>query len=652
MRKSAETTLRILWCILIFALPFRWNFAVASMEQPFLPESTWEWVFTNLQPHFSLSLIAGVLFLLTLALYPTAPKKHASLWVPLLTFSPLLFGLAGLVHTTECTYAQNWYYHFYTIACTATGLWWTSRHDEKLLPWAFHAIAIGALISAIEGWTQHFGGLQREFEEQLAFMKETGQQLSEQMIAKFQQTRARGCYGDPNAYAAQLLVSCPFLILDALRLAKRCNTPKTAAWLLGGATAILAAGALIFSGSRGAVLGAMAGLFLAMVFQYGRRLSKTWKCALIAACVLGAIGMVLMLNKFSQRKMETVTIRMEYYTTACKIYQQYPIFGAGLGEFFPWHLRLRPWEGDEARDPHSLFFAQLSQCGIPGALDAFLRLVAPLLLALGLFRKSRVKAPLQAATILGAWCAWNAHALTQFNDQIVSTATMVGFLGLFFFENEAEQTAPASTRNYTPVILAVLLALGCFWELHTIPAVNALQTADTARTDRYASYSTKKSLLQEACRRNSQNPYAPRMLLDIALSHDDRATAEEAYTLLLKVAPHRSSTYLRHWRLDFGNPEAEQKALADLSAWNPTDMTWWLLKALDERCPNLPSVVRKRLASYPLEKHEVTDQEIHIGIALNNTFFALQDEAYLAPLLKEGYPETLSHRNIVFGIDK
>lgn len=649
MKKSTSPVLRIFWCAFLFVLPFRWDYVATAAEQAIFPLEFPEWLLSTILPHCLLTTIAGALLLASLIRYPHAARRDAALCIPFLAFSPLLLGLAGLVHTTEIAYAQNWYWHFYVIACTATGLWWTSRADEKLLSWAFHAIAIGAFFTAWEGWTQHFGGLQAIYEAELENAKATGITLSEQMTAKFLQTRSYGHFADPNAYAAQLLLTCPLLILDAIRFAKRCSSPKTARWLLGGSATILSAGALFFSGSRGAALGAIAGILLAVVFQFGDRISRKWKFSLVILAILCAGALILAVNKVSHRKMETVTVRLEYYRTATAIYQRFPVFGAGLGEFFPWHLRLKDWEGDDARDPHSLFFSQLAQCGIPGALDALLRLAAPLLLALRLFRNHRSKLPWQTATILGAWTAWNVHALTQFNDQVISTAILAGSLGLFAFENEnaTKETHSLSLhqqRLFQGAIL--LLALIGLSTLQKMPSEKIRQIAENAYSDRRLSYNTKVQRMQESIRQEKNASLPPRMLADLALQQNDLPTAAEAITELLRRAPHRSSSWLRQWRLAVlqGNTQMEQEARQQMELWHPTYPFLHLLRGLS----SLDLQTRLRFSYANLEKIQITPETILFSLTLPSPVTHFQDEILLEPILRDGIHDSQTGKTLLF----
>ncbi len=639
--------LRLLWCLLVLLLPFRWNYATGYQEMATYPMDLWQWLFFTFQPQFLLTVLAGGLLLASLAIHRRLPLRSPSLAIPLLTLLPLLAGLAGCHHTTETAYALRWFWHFYTISLVAWGVWWTAQQDPQLLPWLGFSLALGGLLAAFQGWTQHFGGLEETLRLQQEYARSTGRPLTELMEAKMRQTRSLGSFGDPNAYGAQLLLSCPFLLWASLKLSQRCASPKTAAAILGGAAFLLSGGALLFSGSRGAMLGALAGAFLAALAAWGNKLSRRSLLILLLAAILAGGGMTILLNHLSHRKMETVTVRLEYYRTAWQIFQRHPWTGAGLGEFFPWHLRLKGWEGDEARDAHSLFFAQLAQCGLPGAAESLLRLLAPLLLTLWLLRRRSAPLPGLAIAALAAWGAWTAHAMVQFNDMVVSSATLAGFLGLLAFSPPPKNSAPPIPR-FLPWAL-LLLGLFALTSLGQAPGEKAFQVAEDSLTQPGMPYASQKARLEEAIRRSPRLPAPAQSLADLALSHQDFPTARQALARLQAASPHRSSTAYRQWRLALleGNlPEAEEH-LRQWHLWNPTSLRWWLRYALQEKGVPLSPAQWTRLLSLPLEKKHVTEGEILVEITLSRPATRQQDALLLAPL-EEGIVESLSHRTLKF----
>ena len=584
-------------------MPLRWCYTAPSVEQANFPLTGMEWLFSTIWPQALLPAIVAWLLLGTLIVHrPPQHWREGALLIPLLTFVPLLAGLAGLVHTTEWAYAIKWFWHFYTIAMLACSLWWASRRDPKLLPWAFVTIAIGGAVAAFEGWTQHFGGLERELQMQLENARETGLVLSEQMLLKFQQTRSYGHFMDPNVYAAHLLLTCPPLLVVLDRLGQRCSSPKAARILLVGAGTVLFLGALVFSGSRGAFVGLAGGLVVFSWVRWGKALSRKAALALVALAILAALIGGVGISVLSQRKLETASVRLEYYQTASRIFTHFPLFGAGLGEFFPWHIRLKGWQLDEARDPHSMFFAQLSQCGVFGLVDALLRLGVPFLLALGLLRKYRHADTTQIAAVLAAWCAWNIHSLLQFNDLVISTACLAGSVGLFAFavpsENKATVDSSARSpekksflRQTLPGFAMVVMFFIGFCALLLIPQELGLQRA-MDHSQKAMTPTAVFAELQVVIPMAPNEVYPVRRLLDLALYNQNYSIAQEASDELIRRAPHRSTSWLKRWQLLTltDAPESDrQAALENAILWYPTSSNLWFQVAVAQL--NLPKEV-------------------------------------------------------------
>ncbi|MBP5300577.1 MAG: O-antigen ligase family protein, partial [Victivallales bacterium] len=413
---------------------------------------------------------------------------------------------------------------------------------------------------------------------------------------KFQQTRSYGHFMDPNVYAAHLLLTCPLMLRVLDRLGQRCSSPKTARILLVGAGAVLFLGALIFSGSRGAFVGLAGGLVIFGWVRWGKDLSRKATLALVVVAILGALAGGIGISVLSQRKLETASVRLEYYQTATRIFARFPLFGAGIGEFFPWHIRLKGWQLDEARDPHSLFFAQLSQCGLFGLCDALLRLGIPLLLVFGLLRKFRHADTTQVAAVLAAWCAWNVHSLLQFNDLIVSTACLAGSLGLFAFGNPPDNLPSVELRAWpykgmpTPFLRYHLPLLAITW-LFIVGLLGAcvilkpekpLQEAMN-HSEKISSAAAIYPELQEVIRLAPAEIYPVRRLLDIAMFHKDYAVAKEASDELIRRAPHRSTSWLKRWQLLTltDAPESERQAALDNAIlWYPCSSNLWFQVAV------------------------------------------------------------------------
>ena len=649
-----QTALRWLWCVLLFIVPLRWCYPAISIEQANMPLTIPEWLIYTVWPQFLLPFIAAILTLFAIIINRNlifgtlffGKLLNAAFVIPVLTLSPLLFGLAGLFNTTEHLYATTWYWHFYTIAQISLGLWLTSRFDRKLLPWLFNTIATSAVLAALEGWYQHFGGLEANLQMQLENARESGIALSEQMIEKMRQTRSFGHFIDPNVYAAHLLLTCPLLLVVLKRIGEHCTPPRLSQIILVTAGVIISGGALIFSGSRGGMLGAMVGLAIFAWCYWGTKLKRSHIIAIIAGCLIIAVAGVFLLNHLSNRRFETASVRFEYYATSVKIFAQHPICGVGLGEFFPWHMRLKPWLADEARDPHSLFFAMLAQCGIPGALDAILRLGLPFLLALGWLRKNRHADKLQVAAVLAAWCAWNAHSLLQFNDMIIATAVIAGFIGLFAFEPADEPIAqpigpffPFVNRSHLMIIPEFFIVFSIFglFAITQLPKELAKQRAESElRNNKFPNFVTIQRLLNDAIDKAPQEPYPHRLQYDFACATGDFATAQLATKQLTIIQPHRSANWLRLAllsRICNAPTKKIEQALAQAQLWYPSNPQLWLTKAMLSSEANLSTRQLQNALKLDTEIETIDEQQIVIAVekapfpisALNNAVLRLDD---------------------------
>lgn len=623
MRRHLATLIVACWMLLVFLLSFRWCYAAVSVEQANYPLSLLEWVFITLWPQSTLSLLTGVLLVSTVALWPKLPSRFnpATVVIPLLALSPLLFGLTGWVNTTEIAYATHWYWHFFNAAAIAGGIWWCSQHDQRLLPGMLHVIAIATAINALMGWHQYFGGIEAEFKMQLENARELGQQLPEQFVAKMQQKRVYGAFADPNIYAGHLLLTAPALLYSLWQLGGRCAQPRVCRWLFIPLAIILLGGAILMSGSRGAVVGIIAaiGVILAVVMLPKMGWKTTAAIALLA--VLLGVGAVLGLSRVTGRKLETLDVRMEYYATSWKIIQRFPIVGAGLGEFFPWHMRLKSSDADEARDPHSLLFAMLTQCGIAGGIDALLRLGLPFLLALGVLRKYQHQSLLRRVSFLAGWCAWNTHALVQFNDMVMASAAFAAFIGLFAFDDAPKAPAtPGKILTKAPWLPAGVLAIAGVIALvgaTNIPREKYLQELENSAHSNTAAAALPDSRLYTALEKAWQDYPAhlmpPRLAMDVALNNGQDQFALKAAQAMVARTPHRASSWCRLARCQMllGHVEQAATSLENAKLWYPNSPDTLYLSALMQNPPStamMPVLCRARTSRYDVREGLYTVQ--------------------------------------------
>ncbi len=555
----------------VFLLPFKFGTFAGGGEQPDFPLSLMEWLIFTCWPSMLPGILAGIALLGACLIHPP-PRFSKQMVIPGLSLLMIVASLGGFIHTTEWNYALNWFWHFWGAFCIALAVYWTQDSDSHLLPGLLNCIAVASLICCLHGWRQHFGGLEanRRMMEQNAV--ETGQPLSRQIQEKLLQTRSYGTFVDPNIYAGHLLLTCPLLLIALRNWSRRFEPQRLTQYLFLGGGSILFFGALIWSGSRGALVGFAAGACVLICLCPLRMRSRIILLALGAA--LG-IAFVLALTLATKRNLLSASVRLQYYQTSMQIFRQYPLAGAGLGEFFPWHMRLKPAVSEEARDPHSLFFAMLGQCGLPGLLTALCRIFFPFALVIGLWKRHRNPDPLLFMAVCCGWCAWLVHAQFQFNDTIPATSYLVAFAGLWAFQQQPRAASAAKTGLFLRFggLAAALLAI---WPLRNLPAERELQRLVSEKNVSVQDVLQRLQLLEERLR---FSPTPCRIRGDFALQSRDFGQALSANQELVRRTPHRSSSWCRLAKVQLltGRHEEAKASLEAAALWYPYNPRYFQL---------------------------------------------------------------------------
>jgi tetratricopeptide (TPR) repeat protein len=585
--------LRIYLCALVLLLPIKFGSLLASGEQANFPLDVWEWLFFVCYPSFLAPLLAAVALAWALCSRP-APARGADALLPAIWLLPIIAGLVGLIRSHELDYALQWLWHFCGAAALLSSVWWARASDEKLMPAITNSLAAAGILCAIHGWRQHFGGLAAARDYAHEHAVEQGINLQGVLAAKMEQTRIYGSFVDPNVYASYLLISAPVAVLALLRWGGHFEPRRLSRLLFTGGGVILFSGALYWSGSRGAAIGAIVGL---AVITWLLPPLRRWRWALGLGGLL-VLGIFLALLFFGGhgRGVASASTRGEYYRVALRMFKEFPLGGAGLGEFFPWYMRLKPIGMEETRDPHNVFLSLLSQCGIVGGLAALACLGLPFALALGWLRKYWEKVPQAPANAaIGAAAAWSTHALFQFNDLVPGSLFSAALLGLLVLPAQAEGGEDAEGtegaegakqrcfldrrwRLALYVCGALLAAAAFVGPALRISGEKVLQQAqhDAAKNPERA---IRRYRL--AAERLPRAPAPVRYLMDLGMHHGLADLALFGAEQLVVRTPHRSSSHQRlakvlllMQRLD----EAE-KALQEAQRWYPGDPHLHILRA-------------------------------------------------------------------------
>lgn len=568
VKELAATILRWYLYAFIFLLPFKFGTFAGGGEQPDFPLSLMEWVIFTCWPSFFPSILAGIALLGACLIHPP-PRLSIHICIPILSLLMIVASLFGFIHTTEWNYALKWFWHFWGAFCLAMAIYWAKDSDQRLLPGLLNCIAIASLICCLHGWRQHFGGLEANRLMMVHNAEETAQPLSPQIQEKLQQTRSYGTFVDPNIYAAHLLLTCPLMLIALYKWFRRFEPQHFAKWLFLLTGSVLFVGALLWSGSRGALVGFAGGLCV-LIWLIPLRLR--WRLLLLALGAALGFAVVLAVTFASKRDLLSASVRFQYYQSSVQIFLRHPLAGAGLGEFFTWHMRLKPAFSEEARDPHSLFFAMLGQCGSVGLLMALCRILFPFALVLGLWRKIQQSERWLFMAVCAGWCAWLIHAQFQFNDTIPGTYYLVAFVGFWAFRKQptgAKAAGPIRGKQALYCRLTVIgAALLSIWPLHTLPAEKELQKLVSERS------ASPTEIFQRLEKLETKLPFSPvpcRIRGDFAVHNRDFPQALAAYQELVRRTPHRSSSHCHLAKVQIltGRLQEAETSLHTATTWYP-----------------------------------------------------------------------------------
>lgn len=427
-----------------FLLPLMFGGPVMATEEPNVPTDVLVWLllgFTPSAPAWLAPLLSGVALAGVVLAFPVPSWRDRHLALVAVWLAPLLAGLIGLCGTTEADYAHVWLLHFCGVVTFGLAVWWAVAAERRVLWTVCGGVALGALVLVGYGYWQRLGGLQAKLDElKRQHLEQYGKELPGQIEQKMQQLRVNSFFCDPNVFAAHLLVVLPMSLLALWRGLQRGAGNVRQARL--GCVVATALTLVVFwwTGSRGGMIGLLAGVAL-MVWVMPQVQSRKWKWLLPLAALLLILAVCWRaVQTVPEGEISSASVRVGYYQLAGKMFAQAPWTGVGLGEFFPWYVRLKPFEAEMSRDPHSFFASMLSQCGVFGGLAVLLVLSVPLVVVIRRTRFRRLTVEMEvhedwrdsllAALPLGGLGGWAVHSFFQFNELIAGTVYLLPVLAL------------------------------------------------------------------------------------------------------------------------------------------------------------------------------------------------------------------------------
>ena len=423
-----------------------------------------EWIISIWPPVLSCLLSSIILILVLISSKQKISivlKKHTIFILPL--FSLLAVSLLGLINTSEYDYAILFLWHLLGTLNFIIAIIIHIENNPTSRKTFITAVCLGTLASVFYGIYQVIFGFEETRKIAIQIAQEEGRSLHPDMINRLNQTRTYASFTYPNSYAAHLILTIPILIVWVWKMGKQFHPPRISQIILTGITLAISTYCLITSGSRGAVaaIAISAVLLITLEFKTIINLLKQNKAMLLGSSLFFIFAFaVLSLAVFRNRDWLSVSARLDYYTTAIKMIQQYPILGVGLGEFFPFYLKLKPPGAEETRLAHNLFLHFASQCGFIGGVAAILFLIHPVILWLNVKKgKLLLTNPTIFYAIFLGICAWLFHSLTDFNIQISGTVIIVCLLPILTIKT-TDHIKSTSDNKLIIVWVCVLAIIG------------------------------------------------------------------------------------------------------------------------------------------------------------------------------------------------
>lgn len=262
-----------------------------------------------------------------------------------------------------------------------------------------------------------------------------------------------GSYAHPNSFASYLVLFIPCLFGVAWLVRHRGNPYLQRMLIL--ALAVIGAGALYLTHSRGAILGLIAAGVVVGVVAGRRWLLANPVYLLVGLLAVVSLGYFLVqsraLTSGLGKNTETAAVRLEYWSATARMLADHPWQGVGAGNFgghYPAYMAATSTE--KIKDPHNLFLEMWATTGLFG--------LAGLLVFLGAFLWSQRKlvteperlleedAPVASAPEgqrvrwefylgggIGLLIAFVMRAVGQQPDEIINEAIVAGGRSVIWF---------------------------------------------------------------------------------------------------------------------------------------------------------------------------------------------------------------------------
>lgn len=388
-RRPTAIIAEIYVLLLSFLLPLKFGTLVGVPEIPATYWSNFTGIFIGSWPVLTFPAFAGTG--LALSLVFACPRKWQNvfpvfagiLWILLAASS-----LAGMIHATTWDFYEHNILYVFGVSSYALSLMILFSHDPrfgKYLLGVFIASLVLSLYSAMMQYTVGFEDMQKYYEKRK--LESGGQFYFDKFGRRLAEYRVSADFSSGNAYSGYLLLMFPIVIALLCIAGGRVTPPLPARVILMLPAITFFLFLLRQTKSRGCFLALIAGgIVTALAFRYRKKilifLCSFFACALAGFCLLIAFD----------RGPKSILFRLDYFKAAIRMMLDFPLFGAGWGEFFHNYFIYKDLINDEApHTPHNFPLTLGSQCGIFSFLIACFLLLLPFLMSFLLLKKAAAK---------------------------------------------------------------------------------------------------------------------------------------------------------------------------------------------------------------------------------------------------------------------
>ena len=587
-RPKLAATARWYVGILLFLAPLRLSGIIGFTEGANFPLAGWQWV-VETWPPFLCAPLAAIAHVLALCAHRQTLKGRG-IW-PVAAWSALAgASLFGLLRTTEWEYALPFVCHAASAAVLAAAV----RRIIACDPWA-RRLLVRTLVASLvwcclRGIDQRFGGLEQTERDFLRLQAQNRERVEKQggvfipdsgRHDKFKQRRVYGPFPtSANLYAAHLILLFPLLLVVLWRVGGRFEPVRVSRPLLLGLGALLCLALLYWTGSRSAALGLAAGLALGGL---SLPVLRRWRIPVAVMALLLGVGLMFAVG--GGRNLLSASARLQYYRSAWIMFRTRPVTGAGLGEFYTEHVRLRPLHAEPTHMPHNMPLGLAAQAGILAGLAALACLALPAWLAFSPQEQASGETDdrLDRLAVVVGLGAWSAHAFLDLNVQVPGTVLTAACLPLLVLHDQACAAVPKEGGRGRHLWSAALLLLTgvAFLSILRVPGEYNFQRFSTSmQTGEPAMALLEQG--KQAARWLPTSAQPHRLLGRFAEMKGNRPDALAAYERAVQRAPHRAGIWAQvaRVRLGLGDLPGAAAAAAEAVRWNPGHPKYQAYRAL------------------------------------------------------------------------